>query len=120
MAYDDQAAGWHPSENGTTIGQRGSEGGAIVDDEEHPGGARITLEQLDGSAARFAITCGIYGWFFHTRFFSTEDEARRDLGRMKIRLEAIIALVSAAEAGNDQNESAALEAISKFVDQFPT
>jgi hypothetical protein len=47
----------------------GSEGGTIVLDEEHGLGARITLEK-DGAIAPFTITCGIYGWMAHTRFFS--------------------------------------------------
>ena len=66
--------GWQPTENGGTLGTAGSEGGVILRDEEHDLGARITLER-HCSIAPFAVTCGIYGWFFHTRFASTETEA---------------------------------------------
>lgn len=58
--------GWIPFENGTTVGTTGSEGGTILRDELHPDGARITLER---TASQFAITCGVYGWMVHTRFF---------------------------------------------------
>jgi hypothetical protein len=57
---------WHSFENGGTLGQAGSEEGTILRDEEHPLGARISLER-DCRVAPFAITCGIYGWMLHTR-----------------------------------------------------
>jgi hypothetical protein len=36
---------WHAFGDGTSTGTKGSEGGTVVLDEEHPDGARITLEQ---------------------------------------------------------------------------
>jgi hypothetical protein len=57
---------WLPLENGGTLGQTGSEEGTIVRDQEHPLGARISLER-DCRVAPFAITFGIYGWMLHTR-----------------------------------------------------
>lgn len=51
---------WIAFENGTTVGATGSEGGTILWDDLHPDGARITLER---TASRFAITCGVYGWW---------------------------------------------------------
>jgi hypothetical protein len=67
--------GWQPFDNGATIGQRGSEGGVILRDEEHELGARITLERDCSHGVPFAVTCGIYRWFFHTRFLGSEVEA---------------------------------------------
>jgi hypothetical protein len=64
---------WHQFEDGATLGQKGSESGVILRDEEHPQEARITLER-DTRTAPFAITCGIYGCMLHTRFFSQESE----------------------------------------------
>ena len=64
---------WYPCDDGDTLGETGTDGGVIVRDEEHPYGARITLEQ--GGFAAFSITCGIYGWMVHTRFFSARAEA---------------------------------------------
>ena len=65
---------WWPFDNGATVGQLGSEGGIIVRDEEHESGARATLER-DCSFAPWAVTCGVYGWFFHTRLLAPEAEA---------------------------------------------
>jgi len=58
----DDSSVWHPYERGGTIGQRGSEEGLIVLDEEHAAGARITLErERDSKIAPFAVTCGQNG-----------------------------------------------------------
>jgi hypothetical protein len=56
---------WQPFEEGSTIGKIGNEGGEIIIDQEHIGGARLTLEQ-SCLRARYAITCGIYGWMVHS------------------------------------------------------
>jgi hypothetical protein len=111
---------WHLAEGGSTIGQLGSEEGVILQDEEHDGGARITLERRDGKPARFAITCGVYGWFVHTRFFAVEEEARNDLIRMKTELARILDLISRIDSAKQETESVVLGAIELFVDRFPT
>jgi hypothetical protein len=79
---------WQPFDNGRMIGISGSEKGIILLDEEHVDGARITLER-DGYTP-FAITCGIYGWMVHTRFFANEEDARRGYEDMKQALDSII------------------------------
>ena len=81
MRNQQEAKCWLPSESGTTIGTTGSENGKIVLDEEHTDGARITLEQ-DGHAP-WGITCGIYGWFCHTAFASSKEEAYAKYESMK-------------------------------------
>lgn len=58
-------SGWVPCDGGKTLGTRGSENGLILIDEEHPEGARITLEQCDRHCA---VTCGILGGMVHTSF----------------------------------------------------
>jgi hypothetical protein len=68
--------------------QRGTEGGIIILDEEHDLGARITLERFEGGGG--AITCGIYGWMVHTRFFDTEADPRAEVELMKIDLGRIL------------------------------
>ncbi len=55
----------------------GAEGGKVIADEQHDGGARITLER-DCLRAPYAITCTVYGWAYHTRFLA--DEADREAG----------------------------------------
>jgi hypothetical protein len=77
-------------DNGKTIGTPGSEDGAIVLDEEHTSGARISLEQ-GCSHAPWVVTCGIYGGFLHTAFASSEAEGRAKYSAMKPDLEDIMA-----------------------------
>jgi hypothetical protein len=73
----------------TDLPERGTEGGVIVLDDVHDLGARITLEKFDEGGGG-AITCGIYGWMMHTRFFDTEDSARHAFEEMKIDMGAIL------------------------------
>jgi hypothetical protein len=108
---------WHPSESGSTIGQPGSEQGVIVWDEEHSLGARIALER-DTQAAPFAITCGIYGWMVHTRFFGSQIEAETQFSLMKNPLSA---LLEAAEQTTevDGGREVLMDGVSKFVGTYP-
>ena len=68
---------WYTFNRGATLGTEGSERGVIVTDEEHALGARLTLER-GTQTAPFAITCGVYGWLVHTRFFPSETEANAE------------------------------------------
>jgi hypothetical protein len=110
---------WSGIDGGATLGTAGSESGTILLDDEHPQGAHITVEG-DTKNAPFAITCGIYGWMVHTRFFGTEAEARDDCAAMKQALEAILALNAGIE---DQTSAPQKEdvvgAIERFVRNFP-
>ena len=106
---------WYPFDNGATLGQKGSESGVIMRDEEHPLEARITLER-DTRAAPFAITCGIYGCMLHTRFFSNESEATSQYEEMKAALSAL--LLTENEGGPEECRSF-LDGVSKFVENYP-
>lgn len=110
---------WQPFENGRSIGEVGSEGGSIVYDEEHEDGARITLEE-GGETAPWSITCGVYGWMVHTRFFDERVAAEAEIGPMKSALEEILAEASQI-AGDD--DDAGYHRIGRlcgaFVDRFP-
>ena len=108
---------WYPFNNGATLDQAGSEEGVTVHDEEHPLGARITLERA-ARVAPFAITCGIYGCMMHTRFFSSQDEAEAEYGLMK---NALSALLESAEqtAAIDGGRQVLMEGISKFIETYP-
>jgi len=103
---------WYEFDNGKSAGHEGTEGGVIIFDEEHPAGARITLESQTRTA-RFAITCGVYGTLVHTRFFENEVDAHREYELMKDRLARIAAISYPDE------ESAYVRAIDDFMDQFP-
>lgn len=106
-------------DGGATIGQRGSEDGVIVRDDEHEAGARITLER-DCTHAPLTITLGIYGWMCHTRFFGVEPEAEAEFTRMQDGLAAILELVPPAEDPEAEAKGRRVaDAISDFVERFP-
>jgi hypothetical protein len=109
---------WRPVNNGGTPGQHGSENGTIVRDEEHELGARITLERDCSHGVPFAVTCGIYGWFFHTRLLGSETEA--EFAAMKDELAAILNSIPRVD---DQEADAkcdvVIESIRAFVARFP-
>lgn len=108
---------WRPFESGATVGQPGSEGGVTVRDDEHDAGSRITLER-DCDSAPWAVTCGIYGWFFHTRFLGSEAEA--EFPAMQDGLVAILKVFPQGDdPGADAKMVAVCKAISEFVRRFP-
>ncbi len=107
---------WVQYEDGKTVGQRGSENGIVMRDEEYPGCARITLER-NSITAPFAITCGLYGWVVHTRFISTEDNAQEAFREMGTELDRIVDLVP-DDANFDRLESTVTNAIRDFVERF--
>jgi hypothetical protein len=110
---------WHPFDGGGTIGTAGSENGTIVSDDEHDLGGRITLE-IKTRSAPFAITCGIYGWMVHTRYFGTENDASRAFDDMKVELDAIIRSIPMNDdPEGDRKMGDVCDRISDFVDRFP-
>lgn len=108
---------WHPFAEWTTIGVPGSEEGITLLDEEHDLGARITLERDCAHGVPFAVTCGMYGWFFHTRFARSEEAA--EYPAMRQALAAILDLIPAAGDPDDCGRLAAVStAIGEFVARF--
>jgi hypothetical protein len=105
---------WRPFDSGSSVGAVGSEGGCIVRDDEHPGGARITIER-GGQIAPFSITCGVYGWMVHTRFFTTEAEAQDECAAMKTALADLVIALN----GSDGDMDAASAMCARFVERFP-
>lgn len=91
---------WIDFDQGKSIGQKGSEGGKIIRDEENTFGARVTLEEK-GTVAPFSITLGIYDLMFHTEFFSTIDEGQRCFGLYKEKIELVIGHYSVEESDRD-------------------
>lgn len=109
---------WSPLDDGTTIGQTGSESGVILRDDEHPLGARITLER-GGGTAPYAITCRIYGWMMHTHFAASEAQAQRDYGLMREALSSILAGMPDSDSSeNEDGRARTVSAIERFVDDF--
>ncbi|HYH81229.1 MAG TPA: hypothetical protein VEX86_15605 [Longimicrobium sp.] len=112
------AAGWLPCDEGSSIGETGSDGGVILRDDEYGGGARITLER--GGFAAFSITCGLYGWMVHTRFFSTQADAEHEYAAMQPALAALVDIIPlAGDPDADEKRDAVQTALSGFVDRFP-
>ena len=103
---------WTPFEDGDSLGTKGSEGGTILIDLEHPEGARITLER-GGEVAPFSITCGVFGWLTHTRFFAGSDEATGAFSEMLSPLAQLSAEVRLGP------RSSSAEATEAFVRRFP-
>jgi hypothetical protein len=115
--FDDPSMSWTNIDDGKTLGLAGSEGGTIIRDEEHSEGARITIER-GGNIAPYSITCGIYGWMVHTRFFGSEEEAQMEFSKMRAALGEIIKILSDS-ADDDLAMKVGEDAISKFVELFP-
>jgi len=108
---------WQSFDSGATVGQPGSEGGVIVRDEEHEAGARATLERDCGSVP-WTVTCGVYGWFFHTRFLGSEAEA--EFPAMLNGLAAILDIIPRVDDPDaDAKMGVVSQAISEFVARFP-
>lgn len=113
------AVTWHVFDEGRTLGAIGSEGGEILHDEEHTEGARVTLER-NGSIAPYSITCGVYGWMVHTRFFRTEAAATSELEPMKEALADILgAIPLASDPQVEAKSQKVAEEIQSLVERFP-
>ncbi len=109
---------WYAFDHNKTIGQLGSENGIIVRDEEHSDGARITLE-WDGYAP-YTITCGIYGWMVHTRFFSPIIDVQTEFENMQEELARILKCIPSKD---DPEEFVKSETVGRmirdFIERFP-
>ena len=77
----------------------------------------MTLEE-GGSVAPWSITCGIYGWMFHTRLFGSEAEGGREFDQMKTGLEEVLAIIPLKDEATDEKMSAVSSAIEAFVKRF--
>lgn len=111
------STGWENFEEGATVGLTGTEGGSVMRDEGHIGGARITLER-DCLNAPYAITVTIYGWAYHTRFFADEPTAIHEYDQMKGALSAIVALLPGDDSA-ELDPDALTEAINDFTTRYP-
>ena len=110
---------WYDINRGKTIGTKGSEGGVIGRDQEYERFSRITLEK-EGRIAPFTITCGIYGWMFHTVYFRTMTKAEDTFAKMQKDLSSIVDDVPANDDSDAEGRmSAASILIAEFVDRYP-
>ncbi|MCL4267909.1 MAG: hypothetical protein KJZ72_00120 [Anaerolineales bacterium] len=103
---------WSSFNQGRSIGTVSPEGGRILYDEEHEGGARITLKRGSGY---ISVSLNIYGWLDHTRFFNSDSEAQREYRTMRKAVNEMMDLIN-REGVSDLK---IWEAISDFVRRFP-
>jgi hypothetical protein len=103
---------WFEYGDGSSIGNVGAEGSVILRDEEHESGARVTLKR---GSNYVSVSCSIYGWMDHTRFFSSVTEAQREYLLMKPLLANMVENI--LSAGNSDIKM--WEAIADFVRRFP-
>ena len=90
-----------------------------LSDEEHTEGARITLES-DVEGAPYVITCGIYGWMVHTRYFSADDDTGKAYAQMKDELDRIVrAIPLKSDPDCDAKVNEVIGMMNRFVEQFP-
>ncbi len=111
---------WEEYDAGYTIGTVGADDGAVVRDEEHiSAAARITMEE-ESSFAPFVVTCQIYGWLRHTRYFEEEAEAENEFEVMKNELEEILETLPVdAENIDEETREEILETLEMFAEKFP-
>ena len=109
---------WYDYDDGYSLGTSGAGGGAIVRDAEHKQGARITLEE-ESSLAEFAVTCGVYGWLFHTRLFDDAAEANEAFDAMKDELGEIMKITPPDETASEAEQKDFAEELALFVERFP-
>jgi hypothetical protein len=89
-----------------------AEGGVILRDEEHASGARVTLKR---GSSYVSISCNVYGWLDHTRFFTSVTDAQREYVLMKPSLTHMVENILAA----GESDLKMWEAIAEFVRRFP-
>ena len=111
--------GWHPTEQGRTLGLPGAEGGTIVRDESHPAGLRLTLEE-DLERSFHVLTCGVSGWLVHRRYFTSDAEATAAWAEMVPALvELAQQLPASGPQGLDPATRAAGARLGAFLARFP-
>lgn len=103
---------WLAYDNGHSVGCVGAEGGVILRDEEIEAGARLTLKR---GSNYVSVSCCIYGWMDHTRFFGTVTEAQREYLLMKPLLANMVENILLA----GKSDLKMWEAIANFVRRFP-
>jgi hypothetical protein len=103
---------WYVFNKGRSIGTTSAEGGLILSDEAHDGGARITLKRGKNYVS---VSLNIYGWMDHTRFFSTDADAQREYRAMRSSVLNVLKVIN-TEGVTDIK---IWESISDFVRRFP-
>ncbi len=86
------------------LGQEGSEGGTIVNDDELPGISRVTIERktnLETGSNYFGVTIGLYGTLAHTAFFSSLEDALEGAKIAKLLIQAKMVATGIGPEGSE-------------------
>ena len=119
MTFSDSTDnGWVPFDEGRSIGREGSEDGLVMRDEAYGSRARLTLEN-ETFPAPYAITCGIYGWMMHTRYFASLDEAQAAFSDMKPDIERILTLITTETLDDDTRFVLVAGELKEFIARYP-
>jgi len=103
---------WLAYDNGQSISRVGAEGGKILRDEEHKLGARVTLKLSENY---ISVSCSVYGWMEHTRFFGSPIDGHREYQLMKPLLANMVENI----LSTNDSDLKMWEAIADFVRRFP-
>ncbi len=109
---------WQPAYDGSTLGTQGAQGGTIVRDEALAEQCRLTLEQ-DETRDFYAVTCGITGWFLHTRFFGVAAEASAAFEEMKPALAELASRLPPEGARTPEAARRGGPLLAAFMGRFP-
>jgi hypothetical protein len=103
---------WVAYDDGRSIGSVGAEGGVILRDEVYASRVRVTLKRGE---KHISVSCNIYGWMDHARFYNSISEALREYKLMKPLLANMVEnILPKGEGGLKM-----WEAIAEFVRRFP-
>ena len=102
---------WFAYNDGRSIGSLSAEGGVILRDEEHASGARVTLKR---GSSYISVSCNVYGWMDHTRFFGSIMEAQREFILMRSSVGTMVENILSA----GKNDLKMWEAIADFFRRF--
>ena len=78
----------------------------------------MTIEE-EASSAPFTLTCTIYGWMSHARFFVSEAEANDEFEAMKSDLEKLLDFISEDEEEDEETREAFAVELEEFVEMYP-
>ena len=133
LADADYDGFWYAYEGGATIGERGSENGYVLCDEElgdpddpEAADARVTLEQGDVEKPGYFYSIILHPWLFHVHRQEPADgeaRAREIFEAIKVRLIDLARLLPYEEDGAKGIEakmSALKEAIVDFERDYPS
>ena len=103
---------WFSYGNGDRVSSVSADGGVVLRDEVHEAGVRLTMKRCKSCVS---VSCSIYGWMHHIRFFDTVTDAQREFLLMKPPLANMVENILSA----GKCDLKTWDAIAEFVRLFP-